>query len=275
MKKIIMLLLVVSSFVPCIAQLSKDQVAKQAPLLLIKEKHLLNTQWDQWGIYARYTPKQQVLGCWSTALAQILYYHRLKPFGYANYICSNGYVIKDTLSKYNIRWSHFRYLLDKNSPEKSISSVARYSYLTAIAVRKDFGSERYLELVNPAPQIEKHFPCDAKFYGCFTGDLPFTPEQLKTIAEKEDIRHIIDRSQTINLIQKEIDNKMPVYFHFGNFSNYGHSTVIDGYRKQGNIFFVHINYGASGFRNGWYDLFKPIDVDDDIRLRAFVTIHPK
>ncbi|WP_316835370.1 C10 family peptidase [Pedobacter nutrimenti] len=275
MKKITILLLLIGSLLSAFAQLSKDQAAKQTPLLLIKEKYLLNTQWDQWGIYAKYTPKQQVLGCWSTALAQILYYHRLKPFGNADYTCSNGYVIKDTLSKYNIRWSHFRDILDKNTPEKSTSSVALYSYLTAIAVRKDFGSGRYLEIVNPAPQIERHFSCDAEFYGCFTGNLPFTPEQLKTIAEKEDIQHIIDRSQITDLIQKEINNKRPIYFHFGNFSNYGHSTVIDGYCKQGNIFYVHINYGANGFRNGWYDLFSPIDVADDIRLRAFVTIHPK
>ncbi len=36
----------------------------------------------------------------------------------------------------------------------------------------------------------------------------------------------------------------------GNFTTYGHSTVIDGYHEEGKTFYVHINYGAGGFRTG-------------------------
>jgi hypothetical protein len=68
------------------------------------------------------------------------------------------------------------------------------------------------------------------------------------------------------VIRKEIKAKRPVYFHYGNFTSYGHSTVIDRFYEQRGTFWVHVNYGSGGFRTGWYDLFKPIDVADDLKL---------
>ncbi|KAA2224296.1 C10 family peptidase [Chryseobacterium sediminis] len=255
------------------SQISSNQIPAQQPIT-IKAPFLLETNWDQWGTYTKYTPENEVLGCWSTALAQILYYHRLKPFGSVSYSCSKGHFIKDTLSDYVLEWKDFTTDINDNSQPEAIDAVARYSYLTAIAIRKDFGTPKYLEMINPASQVEKHFACKATFYGSFTGEIPFSQEQMKQIAEKEQISHIITKDSIIILIKKEINQKRPVYFHMGNFTTYGHSTVIDGYLEKNNIFYVHINYGAGGFRTGWYNLFKPIDVEDDIRLRAFVTIEP-
>lgn len=255
------------------AQISKETVAQQEPRSF-DAPFLLKTNWDQWGVYAKYTPENQVLGCWSTALAQILYYHQLKPHGLVDYQCSRGYKISDTLSKYNINWKDFESKITQNSSPQNIDAVSRYSYLTAMAIRKDFGTGRYLEMVNPAPQLEKHFDCKAEFYGSFSGKIPFSEEQMLGIAQKESIRHLIKRDSVELVVIKEIDQKRPVYLHMGNFTTYGHSTVIDGYLKKDGVFYVHINYGSSGFRTGWYDLFKPIDVEDDIKLRAFVTVRP-
>lgn len=274
MKKIILLLLLATSPLVTTAQLKVNQTAQQQPVLFPKENYLLQTEWDQFGLYARYTPDNNVLGCWSTALAQILYYHRLAPAGIVNYTCSKGYVICDTLSNYTFQWQEFASKLDSTTTPKSKETVARYSYLTAAAIQKDFGMGRYLEAVNPVGQIEKHYTCTAEFYGCFTGPVPIPAEQMNAIAQRENIRHIIKEDSVRQLIQTEIDARRPVYFHFGNFTSYGHSTVIDGYTRQNGIFWVHLNYGASGFRSGWYNLFKPIDVADDIKLRAFVTIKP-
>lgn len=255
------------------SQISAKQIPAQQPARL-KAAFLLKTNWDQWGTYARYTPDNQVLGCWSTALSQILYYYRLKPFGTVSYTCSKGYIIKDTLSAYQLSWNDFRTSIEDNSAPKAIDAVARYSYLTALAIRKDFGTSKYLEMINPAPLIARHFDCKATFYASFTGNIPFSEEQMKLIAEKEQIQHVIDKAQIKLLIKNEIGHRRPVYFHMGNFTSYGHSTVIDGYFERKNTFYVHINYGAGGFRTGWYDLFKSIDVEDDIRLRAFITIEP-
>lgn len=255
------------------SQISMKQIPAQQPVIL-EAPFLLETNWDQWGAYAKYSPDKEVLGCWSTALAQILYYHRLKPFGNVTYTCSKGYVINDILSDYPVVWDNFAESITENSPPEFVDAVAHYSYLTAVAIRKDFGTSKYLEMVNPASMLTKHFACKATFYGCFTGEIPLSQEQMKVIAEKEEIEHIIDKDSIILLIKNEIKNKRPVYFHMGNFTSYGHSTVIDGCLEKNNTFYVHINYGAGGFRTGWYNLFKSIDVADDIRLRAFIIIEP-
>ncbi len=273
MKKTILYVVFLLSGTGAFSQIAREAVAAQQPRDL-KGDFLLRTQWDQWGAYAQYTPDNHVLGCWSTSLAQILYYHRLKPHGIVDYNCSKGYRIREDLSAFPVHWEDFSDRITKESTPEKQEAVARYSFLTAAAIRKDFGTGKYLEMVNPAPQIEQHFECRAEFYVSFTGDLPFTEEQLKGIARKEGIRHVIDMDSIRVIVKREIDLKRPVYLHMGNFTTYGHSTVIDGYLEKEGVFYVHINYGSSGFRTGWYDLFKPVDVEDDMKLRAFVTIQP-
>ncbi|GAB3698958.1 hypothetical protein GCM10027592_24520 [Spirosoma flavus] len=261
MKRIIFCLLMTTN---CIAQL-QPPVQKNAPFLL-------KTNWDQFGRYARYVPENHLLGCWSTALAQIFYYHQLRPSGIVHYQCSKGYVIRDTLSKHPFSWDQFAPKIDSTTPAVAQNNIALFSYLTAEAIRKDFGTGHYLELVNPVGQIEKHFPCKAEFYVSFTEPIPLSQDQLAAISRQENIQNVVQRADVVKLIRREIDAHRPVYFHFGNFTTYGHSTVIDGYQQEGDTLWVHINYGSSGQRSGWYDLFKPIDVADDIKLRAFVTI---
>ncbi|GAB4046604.1 C10 family peptidase [Spirosoma litoris] len=255
--------------------IAKTAFAQLQQPVSLKGTYLLKTEWDQFGKYAQYAPDNHVLGCWSTALAQILYYHRLRPTGVVSYRCSKGYTIQDTLSNHPFSWNQFATRIDPNTPEVAQKTVAMFSYMTAEAIRKDFGTDHYLEIVNPAKQLETYFPCQAEFYVSFSEPIPIPQEQLNAIARKENIQHVLKSDDVIKLIETEIDAKRPVYFHFGNFTTYGHSTVIDGYQAENNTFWVHINYGSGGKRSGWYDLFKPIDVADDLKLRAFVTIAPR
>lgn len=274
MKKTILVILSGFYSLCSYGQISAEQTAWQQPVDFSKKTFLLKTNWDQWGEYARFSPDHQVLGCWSTALAQVLYYHQLKPFGSVQYNCTKGYAVRDTLEKHSLNWADFVPEITPGSAPEKKEAVARYIFMTAEAIRKDFGTGRYLEMVNPVPQLEKHFQCKAEFYTCITGDIPFPKPQMDEIVKNEKIRHLIKEDSVRLLIRNEIKAGRPVYFHFGNFSSYGHSTVIDGYHELNNTFFVHINYGSSGFRTGWYNLFEPIDVKDDLRLRAFVTIRP-
>jgi hypothetical protein len=58
--------------------------------------------------------------------------------------------------------------------------------------------------------------------------------------------------------------------------NFGHSTAIDGMRKQSDRYEVHISFGSREAEpTRWYDLFAPVSQPDDLTLRAFVTIKPK
>ncbi|QIP12914.1 hypothetical protein G8759_09920 [Spirosoma aureum] len=263
-----LLTILLACFTQAIASAQLQQpTQKNAPFLL-------KTQWDQYGSYASYTPENHVLGCWSTALAQIFFYHQLRPTGIVNYQCSKGYKIQDTLSNHAFSWDQFASRIEPTTSADAKNTVALFSYLTAEAIRKDFGTSRYLEMVNPVGQINKHFPCNAEFYVSFSEPIPIPQAQLEAIAKQEDIRNVLKQDDVVGLIRKEIDAGRPVYFHFGNFTTYGHSTVIDGYQQENGTFWAHINYGSGGQRNGWYDLFKPIDVTDDIKLRAFVAIKP-
>src|SRR5436190_1077651 len=49
------------------------------------KEFLLRTHWYQDGPFAGLTPNHEHVGCWSTAYAQILFYHRLKPHGHVTY----------------------------------------------------------------------------------------------------------------------------------------------------------------------------------------------
>ena len=61
-----------------------------------KEKdYLLNTQWDQVDKYAKFCPDNNRAGCWSTAMAQIFYFHRMKPTGEVDYLTTTGYKVKE------------------------------------------------------------------------------------------------------------------------------------------------------------------------------------
>jgi hypothetical protein len=195
MKKIFFALSFSFSFLLLNAQLPEKVKAQQEPQTIAGAETLLKTNWDQFGIYARYTPDNQVLGCWSTALAQILYYHRLQPTGEVDYTCTKGYVIRDTLSKFHFDWEAFAPELEEASHPDAIEAVARYSYLTAAAVRKDFGTGRYMQAVNPAGQLARHFTCEAEFYACFTGEVPLPKEQIEMIVKNENIKHVVGENE--------------------------------------------------------------------------------
>ena len=55
--------------------------------------------------------------------------------------------------------------------------------------------------------------------------------------------------------------------------NNGHAAVIDGYDEKDGKFYVHINQGAGGYGNGWYDFFEPIASRiDDLSYRVLFTV---
>ncbi len=154
-----------------------------------ERSYLLNTTWDQEGEYAKYTPDHWRLGCWSVAIAQILYYHRLQPHGYASYKCSTGYTIKEELN-YNFNWNLFVNQLNADIPAKSKDEVAKYIYFGSVVLQKDFGTNTYVEDGNPH-WLDEHYNCINNEYDTFKYSL----DEIKSI------------------IIKEIDSKRPVILY--------------------------------------------------------------
>lgn len=239
-----------------------------------KSDHLLRTHWYQDGEFAQFTPNQERVGCWSTAFAQILYFHRLKPSGQVRYECASGKVDLD-LDKLQFDWAQFPEEISARTTKESVEMAARYSFATAAVVRKDFGTGGYKRLLNAADDLEAHFPVDAEIYVQRTEQLPIGSADLQAKLRAERITNLIDRAQVITLLKKELGAKRPVYLHFGNIVNFGHSVVIDGVKTEGERVMTHLNYGAREAEfNKWYDLFAPITQADDLALRAFVTVKP-
>lgn len=222
---------------------------------------LLKTEWSQAGIYAKYTPTKVRVGCWATSVAQILYYHRLLPNGKVSYQCTDGYKINENLS-YKFNLNLFVNKIEDNTSIVSIDQVARYSYHTAVALRKDFGRGPHLLKSNDFTGfkdiLETHFDCSVDIYQF--GENSF----------------VKGKHEVIQVVKTEIDNQRPVAFWFGNQYGWGHAVVIDGYLEKGDQFLVHINQGLGGSGNGTYDLFAPIIPSyGDMYWRAILTIKPK
>jgi hypothetical protein len=96
--------------------------------------YLLKTQWYQDGPFARFTPDHERVGCWSTAYAQILFYHRLQPSGKVRYVCWAGYKVDVDLDAFQFDWAKFPNAIGDQTPEASLEQVAHYSFATAAVV---------------------------------------------------------------------------------------------------------------------------------------------
>lgn len=211
----------------------------------------LNTSWDQEGEYAKYSPEHLRLGCWSLAIAQILYYHRIQPHGLASYKCSTGYVIHEDLN-HRFNWKLFVRKIDSNTPEESIDEVSKYAYFASVVFQKDFGTNLYVEKNDPH-WLDGHYDCSISEYDSSDCSL----NEIKLI------------------IIKEIDSKRPVLLNIKSLSGIAHAVVIDGYRKNNDQFFIHIVYGANGNYDDWYDFFTTIKEFDNNSFRHIMTIKPK
>jgi hypothetical protein len=240
------------------------------------DDHLLKTHWYQDGAFAQFTPNHERVGCWSTAFAQILFYHRLKPSGRVHYECASGRKVDVDLSQFEFDWAQFPNEISELTSKESAEQSARYSFATAVVVRKDFGTGGYKRLLNVVDDLESHFPVDAEIYVQLSDKLSDKHTELGSKLRAEKITNLIERTQVVTLLTKELAAGRPVYFHFGNIVNFGHSTVIDGMRNDGTREMVHLNYGAREAElNKWYELFAPISQPDDVILRAFVTVKPR
>lgn len=215
---------------------------------------LLSTEWGQRGEYAIYATDQERMGCWSTAFAQILYYHRLTPSGSVNYTQDDGSIIDEDLSSYTVDFSLFADSLDEDTPADTIDAVARYVYFVAIVQQKDFYSEVYhLNSSERSEAIAEVFGCDWDYYRS----------------------NEYSRSEIFDVIRSEIDANRPclIYLEAEDGST-AHAMVIDGYRKSRFQSEVHINMGWEGSDNGWYNLESPVLDFDDMDFFRLVTIIP-
>jgi hypothetical protein len=219
----------------------------------IKPAILLKTRWSQKNHYARFTPGHKRLGCWSVALGQILYFHRLKPMGEVHYKTSAGHTLEEKLD-FPYSFNQFVPSLQESTPEISKKAVAEYLYFVSLVIQKDFGTGSYrLNHSERMEALEKHYPVRTKIYK----NGKFSREQMKGI------------------IRNELNNRRPVFLHLRNKEKTRfHAVAIDSFVSYNNRFRVHLNMGYGGHSNGWFDFDDPILEYDDTSYRRIITIYP-
>ena len=214
---------------------------------------LTKTHWQQMGGFQKATPDNLRLGCWSTALAQIVYYYKLKPYGHVQYTSRHGYKINEDLDSSQFNFNLFSPAIDTSTTPEAENEMAKYNYYAALAVEKDFGTDSYMNKLAPTSLLEEHYKMHVERYISWHKYLPYTNGKLEKI------------------IYNELNNKRPVFLHFANLKDFGHSLVIDGYCYQNGTFMIHTNQGQGGSTDGWYDFYKGIIRPDDNALRVVYT----
>jgi len=223
----------------------------------LNDSILINTNWKQMGGFEKYTPDHLRLGCWSTALAQIMFYHKLKPFGHVSYTSRNGYVVNEKIDSVTVNFKQIVKSLDSSTEQSALDATAKYNYYAALVVRKDFGTDRYMNKLAPSSLFEQHYRVKASRYISWQRKLPYSLGKLERI------------------ICQELDQKRPVMLHFSDLKGFGHTVVVDAYRIVKNSLMVHLNQGQGGPQDGWYNFNGSILQPDDDKLRVIYTFEPQ
>ena len=210
----------------------------------------LNTRWGQYNEFTRFTPDHYRCGCWSTALAQILYYYRLQPSGSVIYTTSTGYTLDENFGSYQFDWNLFVDEFNDTTSEASMNEVARYVYFTSVVIQKDFNTATYvLSTQEMEDALETHYDCDVEIYSISS----YTLNELKAV------------------IFDEIQECRPIMLYLTH-PEIGHATVIDGYTTVEGKDYIHINMGGEGKNDGWYDINSTIL--ESYEIKRILTINP-
>lgn len=220
------------------------------------DQGLTTTHWQQMGGFQLCTPDSSRIGCWGTALAQLAYYHKLVPHGKVVYTSSKGFHINEDLDGFRFDLSLFAPQIDSTTPKPVIEQLSKYNYYAALVIKKDFGTGNNMDKLPSPTLFESHFRARVKRYISWKNVLPYTQGKLEAI------------------IYEELNNKRPVYLHFANLKDFGHSVIVDAYCYEKGQFKVHLNQGQGGPTDGWYDFYKGFLRPDDNKLRVVYTFEP-
>jgi len=204
---------------------------------------MLKTNWGQGCGYNDLTPSfpnngycdHAPVGCSGVALAQIMKYwqHPAQGNGILNYIpdgTSNITPINWDTIQFN--WAAIGDTL--NQVSKSNLELQKLMYHAAIASCANFGK-------SATP-------------GVFPNNETISHLGYSYFKRKFERINTSNYDKTIEIVQKELDQKRVVYFQIVRISdNSGHAVVIDGYKNTNPIQF-HINCGWNGLDNGYYTL---------------------
>ena len=231
----------------------------QRPRTNVTGDYLLKTAWGGSSPFDALAPGGSALGCDADAFAQVLYFHRLAPHGQVAYKCKNGAAISEDFSRYKPEWE--RFALTKNSTDaRAIQETSRFMYYVAVVVRKDFGTDQYVDYPEDAHKkaVESHFDCTLTSYA----------NEVTSNLEAA----LRGGADMYELVKAEIDAGRPAGFYYTYGKADGHAVVLDGYTVQGGKTYFHVNFGWLGSSDGWYSLAE--DLPKSTKKIMVITIVP-
>lgn len=202
---------------------------------------LISTKWNQGSPYNNLLPtfggKRCVTGCVTTAMAQIMNYHRSSVGCTAipGYITESHKIICENLPATTFNWD------DMGSSNAEVAKLMKYS---AYALQADFdpiGTNVWND--KPAMALTNYFGYGD---GIQLADRDFYTE------EDWDM-----------LIYNELANGRPVLYS-GQADSGGHSFVVHGYSVQGGVGYYTVNWGWGGYQDGSYLLSAMTPADGGI-----------
>jgi len=221
---------------------------------------LLSTQWGQRDLYAQQAPlidgSHARLGCWSTAIGQILFFHKLRGYGDCHYTCSNGIVIDNTVEGDSYEWCFMPVKLTASSSSEEVRQVSAFLFDVSTVVQKDYGTGTYcLSHSERAAALELYYGVRSYLLVSASSGHDLEPVIIAQLAA----------GHPCMLHLRTIPSPESVY----------HAVVIDGYRFEGSDFIVHLSYGAEGYGDGWYGFYGAIGEYDDTTYRRIIVIEPE
>jgi hypothetical protein len=218
---------------------------------------LLTTLWGQWNPYNTKCPidpdtgNPHRLGCWSTAIGQIMRFHELQSHGLVEYYYQNKdgdpIPLVNNLNDFDYDWDYMPDELNGSSSPEEIDHVSQILYDTATVIRKNFGHNNYV--INSSRMVEELI------------------EHFQYISVQTEVEKLPD----IEKIKDEIDSYRPCMLYLEKTTGGGHAVVIDGWRVKRD-FEVHLNMGWKGKNNSWYVYDEPILDYDNNSVRTIILI---
>ena len=206
---------------------------------------LIQTQWDQGGVFQLLCPDDYVhggkslTGCVATAMAQIMYYHKwpvAETKDIPAYQMSNGELIAGA-NPVTLDWDAMQstYTGSEAEDDPSALAVAQLMVLCGKSVKMSYSS-------SASGAASESVPAALKEYFDYDG-----------------AAHMVYRDEYANadwekMIYDELAAKRPVYLSGTSISGtsvVGHAFVCDGYDGEG---LFHINWGWGGMSDGFFRL---------------------
>ena len=200
-------------------------------------------------------------GCTATAIAQIMMYHKWPKEltvdipDYTTKVFDTEYSwegVKIEPEGHPYDWDNMleNYFDKEWNPlytDEQALAVARLMNDAGRALKTEYG---YISLANSiAP------------FSALTEYFDYDPDLIQII-----FRETVSLSQWIDILKKDINERRPIYY-CGLSNGGGHALVCDGYDSND---FFHINWGWSGFLNGFFDI-TVLNPNSNIGTGASIT----